>query len=87
MEDKMVNYLITNAIATNRCLNDIQKLSKAVLKQAKINKKQRFTNMVLGGLVVACVCNIADLIKTVNAQNARIKELEEKVNGNETKGE
>lgn len=87
MEDKMVNYLITNAIATNKCLDDVRKLTKSLLKQAKINKKQRFTNMVLGGLVVACVCNIADLIRTVNEQNARIKELEEKVNGNETKGE
>ena len=87
MDDKMINYLITNALATNKCLDDIKDLSNVVVRQAKINRTQRLVNTVLGAMCVACVCNIADLIRVVKKQNTKIQELEAKVNGEEKEGE
>lgn len=87
MDDKIVNYLVTNAIATNKCLDGVEIIQRALIKQISINRKQRFTNMVLGGLVTLCVCNIVELLKTVKTQNTRIEALEAKVNGEEEKGE
>lgn len=87
MDDKIVNYLVTNTIATNKCLDGVETNQRALIKQISINRKQRFTNMVLGGLVTLCVCNIVELLKTVKTQNTRIEALEAKVNGEEEKGE
>lgn len=83
MDDKMVSYLVNHAIATNKCLDGVKANQCALMKQIKINRKQRFINMVLGGLITLCVCNISDLLKTVKKQNTRIKTLEAQVNGEE----
>ena len=87
MDEKMTNYFIANALALNKCGDSIKDLTEVVIRQAKVNKRQRAVNTILTALCIMCVSNVADLIKAVRKQNIKIQELEEKINGDEQKGE
>jgi hypothetical protein len=84
MDEKILGYLIANCKATDKCLDCVETLMSTTIKQARINRCQRLMNIILAGLTVSCVCNIADLIKVVKHQNTRIEALEKKLNGEES---
>lgn len=85
MDEKVFDYLLKSIRATDTCLDSVNTALKALTKQARINRTQRAINVILGGLVVACVANITDLIRVTNAQNAKIAALEEKIDSEGTK--
>ena len=83
MEDKMISYLIGNALATNKCLCAVEACQKALIKQAKINRVQRLINTGLLALTTICVFRISELAKIVYEQETKLDKLTEE----ETEGE
>ncbi len=79
MDEKIFNYLVQSLNATDKCLDGVDVALKALIKQNKINKKQRLLNFVLSMLVFGCVRNISTLAKAAVIQGEKIKELEAKI--------
>lgn len=75
MEDKVLECCNKLAETTS---DGFENVAKALLTQAKINKRQKKINFALGTIIVACLCNISDLHKDIKAQNKKIEKLEKK---------
>ena len=87
MDEKTLNYIAKFARTTDVCLSGVETALDALVKQAKINRKQKLFNVIFGAVAVACVCKINNLINVVNAHNKKIKELEAAISEDEQKGE
>ena len=85
MDDKTINYVVANALAVNKCLDEIGSIKKALIRQTKINRQQRSINMILAGVSVFCICKIIELVAVVNSHEESIRELENADNGEDPK--
>lgn len=79
MDEKILGYLIANNRATDDCLRGVETALDALIKQAKHNKRQKFANVLMGGLILMCMSHIGDLLIKVQKQDNKIAALEAKI--------
>lgn len=88
MEEKLFGIVLKQALATDKCLDGVEKAMDCLIKQAKINKRQKFINTFLWLVMASAVSEVVALKKYIQKQNELIQKLVEvKEEPNQKKGE
>ena len=83
MEGKFMDYIVKCVRSTDACRNGVNVAMDLLIKQAKINRKQKVFNVIFALCGLAMFSQISDMQKVINKQSKQIKELQ----ANEQKGE
>jgi len=80
MDEKIVDFMLKSSRATDACLTGVETALDALIKQGKMNRRQRILN-------VAFVIFAWATIKHITNQNEQIKKLTGLVKQTNEKGE
>lgn len=74
MEDKVLGYLAKNAVQIGECMCGVECALRVLIKQGKINKRQRAANVLFAVVLVCCIGKIGELEKRLD--NIQRKEID-----------
>lgn len=76
MDDKMMDILVANGIATGKCVDGMERLHKAIQKLVNKVGRQTVLNLIGGFFLYLCVTNIGSAFIKIEKLEKRVAELE-----------
>lgn len=81
MDEKIFGCMFRTLQATDACMRSVETMQKALIKQAKINRKQRVLNFMLVVSLWNVLTRTGKITEILSLLNEKTKGLKEKLEG------
>ena len=76
MDEKVCVYILKCLRASDVCMQGVNTALNALIKQHRINVKQKWMNVIFAGLFMATASKVTELKTQILKMNEKIKKLE-----------